>query len=165
MQKKIGCLSQGWKVHGGTDKIKLITHKDKPKDRRATYVRAICDIRPQKIETHITRLTAGGNLIDYPGEVSTPTSDLDTMKLHVNSTISDVTSRYMCMDVNDLYLNNQMDRDKYIIIQISMISQEFVEKYNLAEKAHNGYIYARVKKVMYGLPQAGQIAHAALINT
>ena len=52
-----------------------------------------------KIETHSTRLTAGGNLIDYPGEVITPTSDLTTMKLHVNSAISDLKSRYMCIDV------------------------------------------------------------------
>ena len=80
-----------------------------------------------KKETHRTRLTAGGNLIDYPGEVSTPTSDLTTMKLHVNSAISDVKSRYMCMDVKYFHLKNQMDRDKYIMIQISMIPQEFVE--------------------------------------
>ena len=38
-------------------------------------------------------------MIDYPGEVSTPTSDLTTMKLHVNSAISDLKSRYMCIDV------------------------------------------------------------------
>ena len=101
-------------------------------------MRGICDIRPQKTETHRTKLTAGGNLIDYPGEVSTPTSDLTTMKLHVNSTISDITSRYMCMDVKYFYLNDLMDRDEYIMIQISMIPQEFVEKYNLAEKSHNG---------------------------
>ena len=86
------------------------------------------------------------------------------MKLHVNNTISDITSRYMCMDVKYLYLNNQMDRDEYIMIQISMIPQEFVEKYNLAEKSHNGYIYARVTNIMYGIPQEGMIAHEALVK-
>ena len=49
------------------------------------------------------------------------------MKLDINSTIPDVKSRYMCVDVKDFYLNNQMDRDEYTIIQISMIPQEFVE--------------------------------------
>ena len=53
-------------------------------------MRAVCDIRPQKIETNITRLTAGVNIIDYPGEVITPISDLNTMNLHVNSAISDI---------------------------------------------------------------------------
>ena len=49
------------------------------------------------------------------------------MKLHINSAISDVKSIYMCMDINYFYLNNQMDRDEYIMIQLSMIPQEFVE--------------------------------------
>ena len=66
---------------------------------RATYVRAVCEIRPHKIENQKIRLTAGGNLIYYPGEVSTPTSELTTMKIHVNSAVSDMKSIYMCMDV------------------------------------------------------------------
>ena len=89
MCNELGRLSQGWKSHDGNDTIKFIFQKDKPNDRRATYVRAVCDVRPTKIDTHITRLTAGGNLIDYPGEVRTPTSYLTIMKLHINSTISD----------------------------------------------------------------------------
>ena len=91
----------GLKKHTGTDTIEFILHKYKPKDRRATYLRAVFDIRTHKTETHRTRLTAEGNLIDYPGEVITPTSDLTTTKIHVNSAILDVKSRYMCMDVND----------------------------------------------------------------
>ena len=50
--------------------------------------------------------------MDYPGEVSTPTSELTNMKLHINSAISDVKSRYMCTDVKYFYLNNQMDSEK-----------------------------------------------------
>ena len=86
------------------------------------------------------------------------------MKLHINSAISDVKSRCMLMDVKDFYLNNHMDRDKYIMIHISMIPQEFVEKYNLSENTRNGYIYARVTKVMYGLPQAGRISYESLFK-
>ena len=95
MCNELGRLSQGWKSHASTHTIEFILHKDKPKDRRATYVRAVCNIRPQKTVTHKKRLTAGRNLIDYPGEVSTQTSDLNTMKLHINSAISDVKSIYM----------------------------------------------------------------------
>ena len=75
-------------------------------------MREVCDIQPQKKKTHRTILTARGNLIDYPGEFSAPTSDLTTMKLHVNSTISDIKSRDMCMGVKYFYLNNQMDKAK-----------------------------------------------------
>ena len=95
MCNKLDRLAQGWKSHVGTDTIKFILHKDKPKERRATYVRAMSYIRTQRTETNRERLTAVGNLIYYPGEVSTPTLDLTTMKLHVNINISDVTSRYI----------------------------------------------------------------------
>ena len=88
----------------------------------------------KKTETHRTRLTAGGNLTYYTGEVSTPTSDLTTTKIHINSDISDVKSRYMCMNVKYFYIDNHMYREEYIMIQISMIPQESVKIYNLAEK-------------------------------
>ena len=43
----------------------------------------------------------------------------------------------MCIDVKYFYQNNQIDRAEYIMIQISMIPQKFVDKYNLKEKVHN----------------------------
>ena len=52
------------------------------------------------------------------------------MKLHVNSAISDFRLRYMYMDMKN-YLNNQTFRAAYIMIPLSMIPQEFVDKYNL----------------------------------
>ena len=156
-----GHLSQDLNKHALTDTIYLFLRKDKPKDIRAAYVIEVCDIRPHKTETHITRLATGGNLIDYPGEVSTPTSDLTTMKLHVNSTISDVKLRYICMDMKDFYLNNIMSRAEYIMIQISLIPQECVDKYNL-KKEINEYIFVRVNKGVYGLLQDGRIAHGGL---
>ena len=57
------------------------------------------------------------------------------MKIHVNSAISDIKSMYMCMDTKYFYLNNQMYRAEYILIQIAMIPQEYVNKYNLQEKS------------------------------
>ena len=53
-------------------------------------MKAVCNVRTQKKDTHRTILTTGGNMINYPGEIRTPTSDLNTKKLHVNSAISDV---------------------------------------------------------------------------
>ena len=95
MCNELGRLSQGWEKHSGTDIIEFILQKDKPKYRRETYVRKVCNITPQNTENHRTRLTAGGNIIYYTGEVSTPTSDLTNMKLHVNSIVSDIKSKYM----------------------------------------------------------------------
>ena len=103
--------------HAGTDTIELIFHKDKPKYIRETYVRSVCNIIPHKIENHRTRLTAGGNIIDYPGDVSTPTSDLTTMKIHVNSAISDVKARCIGKYMKYFYRNGKMmDKAEYIMI-------------------------------------------------
>ena len=44
MCNELGRLSQGWKAHAGTDTINYISHKDKPKEIRETYVRAVCNI-------------------------------------------------------------------------------------------------------------------------
>ena len=96
MCNELGCLSQTWKKNAGTNTIKFIFRKNNPNDIRETYVRAVCKIRQQKTETCRTRLTAGVNLIYYPGEASTPKLYLTTMKLHVNSAIYDIKSRYMC---------------------------------------------------------------------
>ena len=68
------------------------------------------------------------------------------------------------MDVKAFYLNNQIGRAEYIMIHISMIPQEFLDIYNIIEKAHNKYISERVTKGMYELPEAGRVAHETLVK-
>jgi hypothetical protein len=130
-----------------------------PTGRKATYVKAICDIRPQKEETHRVRLTTGGNL---KKNVSTPTADITTIKTHLNSVTSDEGSKYMCVDLKDFYLNNDMKIYKYIRIPVEMIPEEFNITYNLTPLICNGFLYAEVCKGTYGLPQAGKIAQNCL---
>ena len=50
------------------------------------------------------------------------------------------------------------------MIQIAITPQEFMNRYNLQEKAHNVYIYAMVSKGIYGIPQAGRIAQDSLVK-
>ena len=45
-----------------------------------------------------------------------------------------------------------------------MIPQKFVDKYNIKVNFNNGYIFSRLTKVMYGLPQAGKISQDALVK-
>ncbi len=42
----------------------------------------------------------------YPGKVGTPTTNLLTVKLLINSTISNVGAKFMTIDIKDFYLNN-----------------------------------------------------------
>ena len=56
-------------------------------------------IIPQKAETHRTRLTVGGNLINFPGDVTTPTADLIMAKLIFNSLLSTKNAKFTCVDI------------------------------------------------------------------
>jgi hypothetical protein len=64
-----------------------------------TYANPVVDYRPQKDDSHCIRVTAGGNLINYDGNASVPTANLNTAKLHWNSKISTENARYMCLDI------------------------------------------------------------------
>ena len=46
-----------------------------------------------------TQLTVGGDRINYPGDVSTPTASLLTVKLLVNSVISTEGSDFTTLDI------------------------------------------------------------------
>ena len=49
-------------------------------------------------------------MINYPGYVSTPTSDTTTAKIVINSTISTPKAEYIVGDVNNFYLGTIMTR-------------------------------------------------------
>ena len=79
-----------------------------PKGRTVTYARIVCEHRLHKTERpNRTRITACGNLItDYPGNVRMDTAGLETIKIHLNSTISTPKAKYMTMDISNMYLNH-----------------------------------------------------------
>jgi hypothetical protein len=108
----------------GTDTMHLIKKSDIPKNKKITYARFCRDIRPQKAETHRTRLTAGGDRLDYKGKTSTDTAGLETIKIHINSTISRKDAKYMCIDIGNMYLNTKLISPEYMRIHINLIPEE-----------------------------------------
>ena len=102
MCKELGRIAQGWGDTKGTDTVRFMTHDEIakiPKDRVVTYTRIVCDYRPQKEDPNRVRLAAGGNLIDYPEDCKTRTTDVTTSKIMWNSVISTPGARYACADV------------------------------------------------------------------
>jgi hypothetical protein len=85
---KIGGLFQGTRHLKGTNTCFFICKEQVPLDKWPTYGCICCNFCPQKEEQHCTRLTVGGNRINYPSNKATPTTDLTTAKLLINSTIS-----------------------------------------------------------------------------
>ena len=44
-----------------------------PKDKKVTYGKIVCEMKPEKEEKERTRLTMGGNLLDFTENLSSPT--------------------------------------------------------------------------------------------
>ena len=101
----------------------------------------MAEIRPRKAETHRTRLTVGGNLINFPGDVTTPTADLITANLIFNSVLSTKNAKFMCADIANFYLNIPMNRYDYIKLLLDITPEEIIQQHNLRNLAHKGFVY------------------------
>lgn len=51
----------------------------------------------------------GGNLINYPDDVSTKTADIVTVKLLLNSVVSTPGARFASADISNFYLDTPME--------------------------------------------------------
>ena len=105
----------------GTNTILFIPKEKLPAGITVTYGRIVAEIIPQKAETHRTRLTVGENLINFPGDVTTPTSDIITAKLMFKSVLSTKNVRFMCADIANFYLNIPMNRYEYMKLPMDII--------------------------------------------
>jgi hypothetical protein len=150
-------------MSSSTNTCFFISKSNKPNDRKVTYGRIVASIRPQKKETHRTRLTVGGNCLDYPGATSTPTAKLTTAKCVLNSTISTSNARFMVVDIKDFHLNTPLKRYEYMRLPLAMIPDEIIKQYQLRQLAtSDGWVYIKIRKGMYGLKQAGILANQRL---
>jgi len=144
----------------------FIHQDDVPQKQRKdiTYGSFRCHIRPEKIEEpNHTRFIAGGDRINYPGEVATPTADMLVAKILFNSVISTRGARFMTLDISNFYLMTPLKRPEYIQVKIDDIPKEIINEYKLREIANKqGMICIEVTKGMYGLPQAGLLANKLL---
>ena len=128
-----------------------------------TYGSFLCTIRPEKKEKNRTRFTVGGDRINYPGRVETPTADMLVAKLLFNSVISTKKAKFMTADISNFYLNTPLKRPEYIRMSLKDIPEEIIKEYKLRSKAtDNGSIFIEVSKGMYGLPQSGRLANKLL---
>ncbi len=128
-----------------------------------TYGQFVCTVRPEKAEPNQTRFTVGGERINYPGAVATPTAKMLVTKMLFNSVISTKDARFMTMDISNFYLTTPLLHSKFIQLKLTDIPDEVIKEYNLKEKAtKNGSLYIKAKQGMYGQPQAGLLANELL---
>jgi hypothetical protein len=112
--KKCGRLFQGIRDIPGTDTCFFIKLTNIPKDRKITFGKIVCDYKPHKKEREHVRMTVGGDILDYSGDVATSTADITTFKILINSTLSTEDAAIVMMDIHNYYLGNPLPRFEYI---------------------------------------------------
>jgi hypothetical protein len=145
-----------------TNTIWFIRRSDIPNGRKVTYGSCVVDIKDHKEEKERTRLTVGGDQIEYPGDKASRTAGLTTAKILINSVISTQGAKFLVIDINIFYLNTPLGRFEYMVFNLASLPQETIEKYDLNELAQDGKVYIEIQKGMYGLPQAGILAKELL---
>ena len=136
-----GDLKTGTK---GTNSLFVLDHnkiKWIPADRTFTYANIVVHYLRQKKDPNRVRITAGGDLINYPGELTTRTEDLRTSKMPWNRIISTINAKHMCIDIKTFYLCTLFYRLEYIRIPLSAFPEHITKHYNLREKVLNEYVY------------------------
>ena len=148
----------------GTNTFFLINYSDIPahKQKEICLTMVVCEVRPEKDDPDRTRITIGGSRICYPGDVGTNTASLELFKLLLNSVLSRKGARFSTIDLKNFYLDTPMPDPEYVHIKITDIPAEFIEEYKLAGTDRDGWIYFKIRRGCYGLPQAGILANDLL---
>ncbi len=74
-----------------------------------------------------------GDCITYEGDKSTPTANLVTTKLLINSTISTPKARFYGMDLSNFYLMTPMKVYKCMRLCLNLIPNKIIQHYNLID--------------------------------
>jgi hypothetical protein len=68
------------------------------------YAHIVIDHQPQKDNPNCVRITVGGNLINYPYELTTRTADMVSAKIMRNSMVSTPGAKFSGADIKNMYL-------------------------------------------------------------
>jgi hypothetical protein len=89
---------------------------------------------------------------------------MDTVKLMLNSIASVEGAKFMTIDIVDMYLMSTLDEPEYMRIKRTQVPDELMDSLDLWQYLDGDSIMVRVDGAMYGLPQAGRVAHRDLVS-
>ncbi len=81
-----------------------------------------------------------GKLIQSPGELTTRTAYLTTLKILWNSIISMKYAQFIALNVGHFYLEIPMDGYEYMKIPLSLFPQHTIDQCNLIENAKEAFV-------------------------
>jgi hypothetical protein len=86
-------------------------------------------------------------------------------KLLINATISTPGAKFLGIDLANFSLNTPMPNPECMRLHLDIIPHKIINHYNLcAIVTPDGWVYIKIRKGMYGLPQAGILANQLLKN-
>ena len=150
-----------------TGTIRFIPRSAVPQNKKVVYLKIVVDIREHKAVKERVRIVAtptavGGGKVNYAGKTTTRTVEVSTVKMHLQSVLSTPGAKYMTLDISDFYLATLMKDYEYGRLKVDYIPEATMKKYNLYDLVHNGYVYIKIRRGMYGLQQAGRLANKHL---
>ena len=114
---------------------------------------------PQKPDPHRIRITVGGSKISVDYDIGTPPADLSTAKILINSTLSTWGAWWAGFDLINMYLNTNLKYYENLQVHTSKIPEELIQEYKLQQfVTPDGWVFFKIRKGMYSLPQAGEDA-------
>jgi hypothetical protein len=91
----------------------------------------------------------GGNLVYYPNDCRTPTADIITLKILLNSIISTDNAKFMTIDLKDFYLMTPMTRYEYFCMKLDLFPDDIIKEYKLRDIVDSdGNIFCKVRHGM-----------------
>jgi hypothetical protein len=79
-----------------------------------------------------------------------------------NSVLNTKGAKYMCLDIETIYLTAPLDWFKYMKIPLTYFPQWIKKQYSLENHALHGFIYLEMYRAVWGLPQVGILANKLL---
>ncbi len=126
------------------------------------FAHPVVDHRPQKEDPNQIWITAMGNLVSYEGELSVRTADINTAKINWNSLISTKKSKIHVPGYNFFYLTAALEYYEYMKIPLALFPPWIVEQYDLSNHYMDGWVHLEMRRAVWGLPQAGNLANKKL---
>ena len=132
--------------------VMLIPKFKVPKDKKVTYGKIVCEMKQEKGRKERTRLTVGGKVLEFTGNISAPTASVITAKCAFTCVVSTPGARCLFLDIKIFHLNNILPDHEFMRIPLKIIPQEIIDTYDIKSLVDDqGWIYMLIEKVMYGL--------------
>ena len=88
----------------------------------------------EKKGTHRTKITAGGNVLQYDGNTSDPTADLSTLKVLSNSVVSTPKEKLVTLDIKNYYIATILVEDNTCSSKQTQFQKKYFKLTNSIQK-------------------------------